>query len=348
MPTFLVTKQMSAALSARVHASVLGRRIDGAPVRGRRAAAILRVLALGVLLLLTGSFVSARHRAANRLAATRAELLRRVREASSALARAQTSSLGQLEASFGVHAAGAYPGDWIAAELRTDAALAERLRVPTVYLRGPLDGLSTSAAVAQSAAASTKDALMLCLVSPPPSRTEKALRERARAAYGGRVDPTTGVAIERLEPLLQTLPLLAADWERRISSAKTQLELAQFQTQFDRAPLRAAMRAATARQVLLAVDEPSDVGGPTELDGERAHFARVVLYDLSGRLSFRIRKRVDPSWISAAGRAEYASGIDSCSLALDARTTIVGVEPAPRDPAIPAPEQRRKGPDRRQ
>jgi hypothetical protein len=31
----------------------------------------------------------------------------------------------------------------------------------------------------------------------------------------------------------------------------------------------------------------------------------------------RLRRRVDPGWISPAVRAEYASGIDSCVLALD-------------------------------
>ena len=43
----------------------------------------------------------------------------------------------------------------------------------------------------------------------------------------------------------------------------------------------------------------------------------------------RFRHDVDPSWLSPAARAEYASGIDSCALALDLRKALGQHEPAP-------------------
>jgi hypothetical protein len=53
-----------------------------------------------------------------------------------------------------------------------------------------------------------------------------------------------------------------------------------------------------------------------------------VLSDLtSGQLLLRFRRGVDPSWLSPAARAEYASGIDSCALAFDLREALAGQRP---------------------
>ena len=50
---------------------------------------------------------------------------------------------------------------------------------------------------------------------------------------------------------------------------------------------------------------------------------RVVLTDLaSGELRLRFRHGVDPGWLSDNARAQYASGIDSCALALDLRAAL--------------------------
>jgi predicted RNA binding protein with dsRBD fold (UPF0201 family) len=76
---------------------------------------------------------------------------------------------------------------------------------------------------------------------------------------------------------------------------------------------------------LLALDEPGDQGGPTELDGERPHSVRVGLVDLSTKkVLLRMRRHVDPRWLSASARAELASGIDSCELALQVHKAVAG------------------------
>jgi hypothetical protein len=66
------------------------------------------------------------------------------------------------------------------------------------------------------------------------------------------------------------------------------------------------------------MDEPGDGGGPTELDGERAHHVRLFLVDMvASKTLLRVRRLVDPTWISLAKKSDYASGLDSCGLAFD-------------------------------
>jgi hypothetical protein len=93
---------------------------------------------------------------------------------------------------------------------------------------------------------------------------------------------------------------------------------------FDKAPLEAAIQAAKARLLVFVVDEPSPPGGPVELDGEKAHDVRVGVIDLTRDSPLlRLRKRVDPSWISAARRVDSANALDSCALALDVHESVV-------------------------
>jgi hypothetical protein len=73
------------------------------------------------------------------------------------------------------------------------------------------------------------------------------------------------------------------------------------------------------------MDEPGDRSIPAELDGERPHHVRVGLVDLASKKQLlALRRKVDPSWLSPTARAEYASGIDACTLALDVRAEVTG------------------------
>jgi hypothetical protein len=208
--------------------------------------------------------------------------------------------------------------------------LREALLRPTLYLRGPLDGLAQPARVADLAASSAKDAFVLCLVAPPEARTEQALRLKASAAYAQGPSMQATSSIERLAPLLQALPLLGPEWQKRIRTADTASQLRTLGELIQAAPLRAAVHAARARQLLLVLDEASPGAGPAELDGERAHSVRVLLIDLSsGDVQLRFRGAVDPSWLSDRTRAQYASGIDSCALAMDLRKAISTLPLAP-------------------
>jgi hypothetical protein len=160
------------------------------------------------------------------------------------------------------------------------------------------------------------------LLDPPSERDEKALRVKARLASTHGTTQAATSHVQRLAPVLEVLPLLSRDSQQRIATADA-ARLRDYQRLYDVAPVRAALRTAKARQLLLVVDEPGDAKIPAELDGERPHAVRVVLSDLAdGTVQLRFRHRVDPSWLSATTRAEYASGVDSCGLALDLRNAL--------------------------
>jgi hypothetical protein len=162
-------------------------------------------------------------------------------------------------------------------------------------------------------------------VAPPASRSEKALLAKARAANAADDRMAPAAHVERVHDAILGFPLLAPAWEARVAAAGTRAELKSLQTIFRRAPLKAAKRAAKAQLLLFVIDEPGDGKGPTELDGERPHAVRVGLVELATeKLLLQLRRHVDPGWISEKARSEYASGIDSCALALDVRSEASG------------------------
>jgi hypothetical protein len=71
------------------------------------------------------------------------------------------------------------------------------------------------------------------------------------------------------------------------------------------------------------MDEAGDPNVPAELDGERPHDVRVALVETkTGRALLRMHAHVDPSVWNAGTRPEYASGLDACALAFDARALL--------------------------
>jgi hypothetical protein len=326
MPSLLVTKKMSPELAARVQASVEGKRARPGARVTPRVMGLVRLAMLLAMVLVAVWLVIAIRRVQKELESQRGELLDRVRGASAGLGpedfQAPNRALPHLAG-----ASGSYEGDLIAAELTPPGAFARVLARPTVYVRGPLASFSGGARVKESASTSFKDAFVLCLNTPPPQRTEKLLRQKARAAYTGRgegMKPTEHVT--RLFDALVGLPYLGPEWIDRVAHAKSAEELGVLKKDFDRVPVEGAKQAARAEILLFAMDEPGDKGGPSELDGERPHDVRVGLVDLKKqRVLLRLRRRVDPSWVSPATRAEFASGIDSCALALDVHAAVSGV-----------------------
>ena len=114
------------------------------------------------------------------------------------------------------------------------------------------------------------------------------------------------------------LPFLAPELAKRAEASTDLTELGKMKTDFDRAPIDQAVAASKAEVLILAADEPGD--GIVELDGERPHFVRVGVVNLvTGEIVLKVRRRVDPGWISNAHRSSYAAGIDGCGLAYDVR-----------------------------
>ncbi|HEY8946108.1 MAG TPA: hypothetical protein VIM73_17690 [Polyangiaceae bacterium] len=325
MRTFLITARMSPELAARVAASVRGKPTEQRASTRRRYVSLGRLGALGMVIAILLASWEARQRRVQRLEETRAALLGELRSRFGALTAAQKKLPGRIVATVQRHAGPGYPGDWLEGELRDSAGLVAALNASTVYLRASTSALASAADVnelAKVARDSSKDAFVACLQSPPATRTEKALRKSVREAYAGAI-PTPHV--HRLFPLLSVAPLWAPEWERSVRDASSQSRVDELTRSFRGAAIDGALRAADAEQLLLVVDEPGDPTVPAELDGERPHHVRVVLARLNDD-SVRLRRRVavDPSWLSATTRAEYAHAIDSCSLALEVLSAASG------------------------
>lgn len=316
---------MSPALSARVQAAVSGRQAPRRPLKS-----LLRILTFAFVVASVVGVVRFRQQRQQRLETQRAELLASLQQAGKSLTRTDRELPARVATTIALEAAAGYLGDQLPQELRNEAQLMAVLSQPTLYVRGPLDALARPERVSEVAASSSKDAFVLCLLAPAEARTEKALRLKASAAYAQSKSLEVTQHVERLAPLLQALPLMGRDWTRRIQAAETAPALQILQKLVDAAPLAAAVRAAKARQLLLVLDEAGTSTGPSELDGERAHAVRVVLTDLtSGDARLRFRRNVDPAWLSDQARAQYASGIDSCALAMDLRQAVTATPRIP-------------------
>lgn len=337
--TFLVTRKMAPELAARVRASVRGRRVQTPHRRGVRVVAWLRFGIAAVVLSVIAGVALVRRKANDELAAVRRALVDRVQQHGVQVGPDERRRVERAR-TWLVEAANGSREDYVAEELREKADLSALLARPTLYVRASVEGLRAPDGVDESAAASNKDAFVLCLNEPPRTRTEASLLGRTRTAYAGgsRMRAATG-HVERLYSGLVTLPLLQPAWQEQIRSSDSRLRLASLRRELDRMPFEAALRALDARQLLYVIDEPPDTPGPAELDGERPHPVRVGLIDLDeNRPWFRLRRRVDPGWLSEAARAEYARGIDSCALALEVREAILsraGPRPAPSTEQVP-------------
>lgn len=319
MPTLLVTSKMSPELAARVRAAVSGRQARGRPLK-----ALLRFVTFTCLVVSVVGFVHFRQQRQQRLEHDRHELLATLEQAGQSLSHSDLELPRRVAAAIALESSPVYAGDLLPEPPATDADLSEMLAPPTLYVRGPLDALARPDRLRDVASSSSKDAFVLCLLAPPDARTERALRLKASAAAAQNKSFLEASAhIERLAPLLQALPLLGRDWAGRVRSAETSEAVETLAKLVAAAPLAVAVRAAKARQLLLVLDEMGAATGPTELDGERAHPVRVALVDLSnGESRLRFRGKVDPSWLSDQAKEKYASGIDSCALALDFRHAV--------------------------
>jgi hypothetical protein len=328
MPTFLTTPRMSPALSARVEASVHGRRGKHRPPSGSLGISLVRVGIVAFVVLVVGAVVYARQSYRRQLEAARASLLETVRAKSAALTDRDKTAVARDEAWL-TRLAGSYEGDLVAPEVRDPAAFAAMLARPAVYVRGPLTAFASAPAIADAASSSMKDPLLVCLLDPPASRTEKTLLAKVREVYGTALSSTPQAPnVSRLAAAEAGLPFLLPPWADRVRAAQDPDDIERLAHELARAPTDEAKRAVKAGLLVAAMDEPGDGTGPTELDGERAHFIRVGLVDLAAdKVLLRVRKHVDPSWISEAKRPQYAAGLDGCGLAMDVREVATGAVP---------------------
>jgi hypothetical protein len=322
MGTFLVTSKMNPELAARVRASIKGGRSAGSSVE-RRYVVLFRVVAvLGIVTTLT-SLLFFRHREDERLEGMRHQLLETVRLQRAALGPGDRQTV-ERAAWLVTRATGPYEGDLVSPVLRDRAAFDAMLARPMLYVHGPIEALRTESDLLRAATLSFKDAFVLCLLDRPEKATENGYVSRVRLSYAG------GVALQEKTPNVHRLhdaevglAFLEPGWTRHVEALSDSKELERLVYDFERAPLAEAKLGAKARLLLYAVDEAGVPDSPIELDGERPHDVRVGLIDMDRQAPLvRLRRRVDPSFISTKNRINFARGLDACALAVDVRTTL--------------------------
>jgi hypothetical protein len=261
---------------------------------------------------------SSRQRERLRLESARATLLEEVRARSAELADDDRSFIDRADMWL-MRVAGPYEGDFVDDAMRAPGAVKEVLGRPSVYVRGPVEAFASPASIASAAAASFKDPLVLCLVDPPSARSEKAMMHPIRAVYDGGHAAEGGAPHVRLLAEAEAgLPYLVPSWASHVEQAASLAAVDGLRAEFRAAPTERAVRALKATVLLCAFDEPGTHEGPAELDGERPHDIRLGLVDLAAsKVLLRLRRHVDPGWISTSRRVEYAVGLDACALAFD-------------------------------
>ncbi len=320
MATFLTTSKMSKELVARIDTSVRGGARPGARTPWKVAA-----LRFGLAALVVGAIVWAtvsyrRHDAAIEtervalLGALHAETADVTDGDRQTVARVEKWVIPRLDDK----------KDFVSDRLRGADRFSQELAAPTLYLRGPIDDFAKPDGVRAVAEQTSIDAFVLCLIDAPPSRTEKLLRQRARASRGATA-ASKAPRFELLASAYRAAPFFVPQWAARVHDAETLSELGRLRRDFEHAPIAPAKRAMKAERLLLVMDEPKTGKGPTEIDGACPHFVRVALIDLANdSVLLRSRKFVDPSWLSDDARAVDAAGVNDCELAMAVRAGVQG------------------------
>ncbi|MCA9631142.1 MAG: hypothetical protein KC766_25945 [Myxococcales bacterium] len=321
MPTLLTNRRMHPALAARIERSLRGG--EHASVWKRRLLVGLRFTVPGVIIACTiwllGQLDQDRAALAERKARLEAEVAGQLVPAGNA----GVLRIGKLQ-HWLQQESGPYAGDVTRPELNDPRRLSDTLRRGALYLRSDLEAARTGARIQDLAGASSRDAFLLCFLSPPKQRTQKALLSRVRTAYAGdeRLGWDTRFAAS-LSIVYRGLPYLQDDWLTKVKRADDLRTVEALERENERAPLPATQKALESELFLVVLDEPGESNAVTELDGERPHQIRVSLIDLEAdRPLLRRRARVAPDWIPEATRVRYARGLDSCGLAFDIRQSL--------------------------
>lgn len=322
MPTFLGNSKMHPALRARIERSVTGRTPISHEERPATRAWV-RGGAIAAIFSLAGFLWISYRTEARELEAARTRLLAQVQEVRGEFG-ADELSLDKRIGSALSREAGSYSGDL--GQLASIQWLNDRSSATGVYVRLSVGDARERDLVAEKSLESSKDALLDCFMNPPQARDEKTLLMRVRQVYGGS-NPEL-VPMEPASKIFLSAIFLSPSFLSQIQAATSQRILNKLSLSFSEAHLSRLAPALKARFLIAALDEPKNIGTPSELDGAARHFVRLAVIDLrTEKTLFRRRREVDPSWISNGARFRYALGLDGCLFGRDVR---IEDQPAPR------------------
>lgn len=314
MPTLLTTPRMSPELRARIeqslHSDARSRAGGQSPIQGAR---LIRVIfALGVVCLSIALFITFKK---SRLEFVRAQtdLVQRYERDTEFFNQSYERRLTFIDALLR-DVPEKYPGDVLHASLSKSAApLFERLEAPFVYVRGPLLGFRRQADRRNTWKDGGPGPFIRCFLMPPSDIKESNLLRHLGKVYEPRAFRDRFV---NLDDAFQGQAFVTSDFEARLKSARHMRELSSLGAALDTADLKAARAFEPVTTFVYVLDEPKSQGVPSDFDGEAEHFMRVEIVDLEkSEVLYRVRRRVDPDWISEKSRLSYSRQLDSCRLA---------------------------------
>ena len=320
MATFLTTPRMNPELRARVeravshrararhHATKLGLQT---PFASRERLRVARVLPVVALLLVVGLGATAYVLGRRALEAQRTALLEALTERRAGLPTGHDTFVTTTDRWILESAADTTSPELVDPSLKTPGALEALLSRPAVYVRGPARDLAASAKLPDAARASIKDAFLFCLITPPPSTSERDLLTKVRGVYfgGAKVDEQTA-NIRRLAEAHLGLAVLAPPFEEAIRKAEEPASLKKLLKDLQSAPTDEAKKAASATLLILVADTPSPTG---------TREAQITFIDLAtSKLLLRARPHIDSQARSPAATI-HRDDIDSCNLATELR-----------------------------
>ena len=316
MPNLLANDRMSAALRARIQESL---RTDARARVGGQSHGVsrpLRILGAFALVLLCGFLWNSYRQSRVEFRREKAQVLKRLELETQALSqelRRKTAFLDELLE----QAQAQYPGDFVDPLVRDVTKLGELLERPLVYVRGAIHEFQTKRERRSTFPEGGPDALIRCLIEPPPSTSESDLLRHLGHVY----QPATFRGrFVNMEPAYRAFDFIDSDFKTQLESTQAARNLTALSRKLDAAKLREAASAAKAELFVYVLDEPKVKGVPSDLDGEAEHDLRFSIVDLSTQKTLvRVRRRVDPEWISEKSRIAYSRELNSCRLAWELR-----------------------------
>lgn len=311
---------MPPPLAARIRRSLQGRNRGLSPTW----VAALRVLTVVSIVAVAAGIWSHRAHQTNELERVRGSLLEQI-AAARAVLPATSHDLPERVRRWMQKESAAYAGDYRAAELGTSILLRERMDGPGLFVRAPLVAAGDPAStLLPGASESTANALVPCLRQPPEGSTEAELLPRVRDGYRSDAAGQSGAPqsaenrIERVHPAVAGFTVLEPLWTEGAERAESIEELRQLEAALNKLPVQSARRAAEATTLVVVLDEPKVDAAPVEFDGAVRHYMRLVIVDLANdEVLLRVRRLVDPAWVSERRRNRYARALIDCRFALE-------------------------------